>query len=450
MMDPLAGGMRDGGFGASPNAAGGFGGGSFGGASFGGDPAAQQGYGGAGYGGGAPYGSPYGGSPYGAGGNGAYDPNGGQANGGYGGYGGDLAQRGASDPNNPYGAGNPYGGQYGGQAGDGSNPYGANGGYGNSPYGNANGAYPGSPSGAAPRYGALQYDRSRGAFVYVPMENRWSVWSTAYGAYNVAQGDANTGSHDTTVRSGGMIAGLDYKFGNGGVLGVALTAGATSWGLSGGLGGGKSDVMQIGAYGSQRFGDAYVSGAFAAGWHKMTTDRTIAIGGSDELRGSFSAQTTGGRAETGFRFAFEDYGLTPHVAAQTLSYRAPGYSETVAAGQNDFALNVGSRKTTQTRFEGGVWLDRTQTYGTASILYRGRIAWVHEWMDAPSVASSLQSLPGSGFTVIGAGQSPDRALVSAGAEYKMANGVSVGAKVDGEFSRTVQNITGTATARYQW
>jgi hypothetical protein len=40
--------------------------------------------------------------------------------------------------------------------------------------------------------------------------------------------------------------------------------------------------------------------------------------------------------------------------------------------------------------------------------------------------------------------------MSAGAEYRLANNMSIGAKFDGEFAGTSQTYAGTGTVRYVW
>lgn len=312
------------------------------------------------------------------------------------------------------------------------------------------GADSNSGYGSAGRDRSAQGDRPRGLLRGPIFEHNWSIWQTTYGNYSVANGDAATGSHDTRIHGGGVIAGLDYRFATGGVLGVAIAGGTSGWTLSDSLGTGKGDVVQVGAYGSQRFGQAYVAGAVNAGWHKMSTDRTITIDGGDELRGSFTARTIGARAEAGYRFEVDDIGITPHLAAQALSFGAPGYGETVVSGANDYALDIAARDTTQTRAEAGLRLDHSMRLEDAVLLLRSRVAWVRERMDAPTVAASFQALAGSGFNVVGTTTAADRILVSTGAELRVASGFSINGKFDGEFASGAAFYAGSSTVRYQW
>jgi uncharacterized protein with beta-barrel porin domain len=59
-------------------------------------------------------------------------------------------------------------------------------------------------------------------------------------------------------------------------------------------------------------------------------------------------------------------------------------------------------------------------------------------------------LSGSSFLVNSAKPAHDGALVTAGFEYKLADGWSVLGKFDGEFSSTTAIFAGTGTLRKVW
>ena len=50
----------------------------------------------------------------------------------------------------------------------------------------------------------------------------------------------------------------------------------------------------------------------------------------------------------------------------------------------------------------------------------------------------------------GASPASNLALFTAGAEYRLANNVSFGAKFDGEFASNSKTYAGTGTVRYVW
>jgi uncharacterized protein with beta-barrel porin domain len=86
----------------------------------------------------------------------------------------------------------------------------------------------------------------------------------------------------------------------------------------------------------------------------------------------------------------------------------------------------------------------------AAFTLRTRVAWAHDWISDPSLAAAFQTLPGASFVVNGATPAKNSALVSEGAEFRLANGVVLLAKFDGEFAHHASTYAGTGTVRYTW
>ena len=128
------------------------------------------------------------------------------------------------------------------------------------------------------------------------------------------------------------------------LVGFALAGGGTNYGLSEGLGGGRSDMFQAAVYGATQVNAAYVSAAVAYAWHRVSTDRFVTVAGIDHLTAGFSANNVGGRIEGGYRFAipgfygWPGFGFTPYAALQVQAFRTPSYSEIAASGSPTFAL----------------------------------------------------------------------------------------------------------------
>jgi autotransporter-associated beta strand protein len=280
-------------------------------------------------------------------------------------------------------------------------------------------------------------------------EQRWSVWGGAYGGSNRTSGDpAVVGSHDLSARAAGFAAGLDYRLTPNTVVGMALAGGGTNWSLANGLGGGKSDAFQAGVYGATRWGPAYLAAAFSYTNHWMSTDRFAFAG--NHLTASFNAPSLGARVESGYRFATIVGGLTPYAAIQAQNFRTPSYSETDLNG-GGFALAYNSRTGTDTRSELGARFDRLLAVNPNAVLtLRARLAWAHDWVSDPTLAAVFQALPGASFVVNGAAPAKDSALASAGTELRLANGVSLLGKFDGEFASRSSTYAGTGTVRYAW
>ena len=72
----------------------------------------------------------------------------------------------------------------------------------------------------------------------------------------------------------------------------------------------------------------------------------------------------------------------------------------------------------------------------------------------PAVAqdATWRSTPGTGDfnTAANASLARDSALVTASAETKWLNGISVAATFEGEFSRLTESYAGKGVVRYQW
>jgi uncharacterized protein with beta-barrel porin domain len=68
----------------------------------------------------------------------------------------------------------------------------------------------------------------------------------------------------------------------------------------------------------------------------------------------------------------------------------------------------------------------------------------------PTLTPLFQTLSGASFIVNGATLAKDSALASAGAEYRLANGVTLLGKFDGEFASHSSTYAGTGTVRYTW
>jgi uncharacterized protein with beta-barrel porin domain len=293
-----------------------------------------------------------------------------------------------------------------------------------------------------------------------PDPRRWGIWAAGYGGQtNVAGDPLGVGSHDRSVSTYGYATGLDYLVTPNTVAGFALAGGTTSYGLSDGLGGGRSDMFQAAFYGTTRVNAAYVSAAIAYAWYGVSTNRSLTVVGVDQLTADFSANSVGGRIEGGYRFALPGvlgvpgrYGFTPYAAGQVQTFWTPSYSESAASGSSPFALAYDARTTTTVRSELGSWFDWNIPidHGAATLQLLARTAWAHDFWSDPSMTAAFQSLPGSSFTVTGAAPASDLLLASAGATIWFRNGFSLGARFDGEFAEHSMKYAGTGQLRYTW
>lgn len=283
-----------------------------------------------------------------------------------------------------------------------------------------------------------------------PFAARWRVWGGGYGGSATTDGNAQTGSHDTTSRAYGFAAGADHWLAPDTLIGFALAGGGTSFGLDQGLGGGTSDMFQASVYARHNWGAAYLMGALGYGWQDFTLNRTVSIAGTDKLTADFNASTLAGRAEGGWRFGGPIAGITPYAALQVTSLDLPDYTERATSGGNTFALSYAGRTDTQTRSEFGARFDYAMPIQAALLTLRGRAAWAHDY-DTDRIANAgFLALPGTAFTVYGARPDANSLLLSAGAEFAFLNGFSIAGSFEGEFSGNTESYAGKGAVRYRW
>jgi uncharacterized protein with beta-barrel porin domain len=267
--------------------------------------------------------------------------------------------------------------------------------------------------------------------------------------------DGNTalGSNGATSRIFGTAAGADYQFSPNTLAGFALAGGSTNFSISNGLGSGRSDLFQAGAFVRHTVGASYILGALAYGWQDVTTNRTVTIAGIDQLRARFDANAYSGRIEAGSRYIAPwttGVGITPYAAAQFTTFDVPAYAESVLSGSNTFALSYGSKSVTDSRSELGVRGDKSFALTNALLTLRSRLAWGYDFNPDRAIAATFQTLPGVSFVVNGAQQAHNIALTTAWAEMKWMNGWSAAASFEGEFSEVTRSYAGKGIVRYVW
>ncbi|WP_247987625.1 autotransporter outer membrane beta-barrel domain-containing protein [Bradyrhizobium sp. 186] len=280
-------------------------------------------------------------------------------------------------------------------------------------------------------------------------EQRWNVWAAGYGGSQTTDGNAALGSNNTTSSVYGTAVGVDYRFSPSTIAGFALAGGGTGFNVNG-LGWGRSDLFQAGAFVRHTVGPAYVTAALAYGWQDVTTNRIVTIAGVDQLRARFNADVVSGRIEGGYRQATSWIGLTPYAALQATMFSLPSYSEFAVVGNNAFALNYAAKSVTSTRTELGLRADRSFAAAGGVVTLRGRAAWAHDFNPDRSVGAVFQTLPGAAFVVNGAAQARDSALTTASVEMNWMNGWSASATFEGEFSSVTRSYAGKGVVRYAW
>ena len=282
------------------------------------------------------------------------------------------------------------------------------------------------------------------------LASRWNVWAAGYGGGRTTDSNAVVGSSTAAASVYGVAVGADYRISPDTLAGFALAGGGTNFGLANGLGSGRSDLFQAGAFIRQNIGAAYLTGALAYGWQDITTNRTLTIAGIDQLRTNFNANAFSGRLEGGYRFDTPWMGLTPYAAGQFTTFDLPGYGEQALVGSDIFALSYAGKTATESRSELGLRTDNSFALADGVLTLRGRLAWAHNFDATPSIVPTFQALPGASFVVSGASIGANSALTTVSAEMTWHNGWSLAATFDGEFSDVSSSYAGRGVLRYRW
>jgi uncharacterized protein with beta-barrel porin domain len=290
-------------------------------------------------------------------------------------------------------------------------------------------------------------------------DQRWRAWGAAYGAANATNGDAALGTHDLTASAYGFVGGMDYRWSPDNVIGFAVGSGTTQWGLDQALGSGQSYGMQVGAYTKSYFGSAYLASSFGFANQWTTTDRYVFTG--EHLTANFMAQSYGARVEAGYRYAMPWASVTPYAAGQAQAFYTPSYNESDLSGgtAGSFALAYNATTAFDVSSEIGTRFDSIMPFfSDMQLVWRGRLAWQHEWLNNPALTATFGTallsgaLPGSAtsFTINGARLPSDSAIASAGFDVHVTPSLTVGAVFDSALAPSAQTYGGTATMRYRW
>ncbi len=280
---------------------------------------------------------------------------------------------------------------------------------------------------------------------------RWNSWISAFTGLNRVAGNATIGSHTTDGRINGLAVGIDQIISHNTLIGFSLAGGTTSWNLTEGLGGGRTDMFEAGLYSLIRRGPAYLSAALAYAWHQTSTNRTLTIAGTDQLAADFMMHGPGLRIESGYRIATNFFEFTPYAAGQFQFLFIPAYQEHAALGAPSFALKYLARATPFTRSELGAWFVRNIPLADGVLLaLRSRLAWAYDFNTSRRFTASLQGLPSTFFTIEGAASTPNLALGTAVVELRFRNHLSVGGRFETEFAKNLWSYSGKGIIRFEW
>ena len=251
---------------------------------------------------------------------------------------------------------------------------------------------------------------TQGAAAADPFAQRWSVWAAGFGGSQTTDGNAALGSNTRDQQH------LRHR-GRRRLSLLAVYAGRLCAGrrrhqfhVANGLGSGRSDLFQAGAFMRHTVGAAYISGALAYGWQDITTDRTVTVAGIDQLRARVQRQRLfgPGRRRLSLCDAVDGrLGITPYAAGQFTTFDLPAYAEQA------YRPAPTPSRWPMVRQERHRHPQRTRPshrqilcVQDGILTLRSRFAWAHDFNPDRNDRRHLPDAAGRIFVVNGAAQAP--------------------------------------------
>ncbi len=274
-------------------------------------------------------------------------------------------------------------------------------------------------------------------------EERWGFFMTGSGEFTHIGGLANGAG--INLDTGGVTAGVDYRFTDHFAAGISLGYMNTTAGLPAG---GGVDVHggRIGAYATWFNGGLHFDAAVTGGFNGYHTRRTTP--------NSTAATASPEGSEVSFLFsAGRDWrwkGLTigPTASVQYTNTHLDGFTE-----RGPFApLRVAAQDSESLRSSLGIRASFEKKVGRRIIRPEVRAAWQHEFGDVShSLTSSFATLGGTPFTVTGPATGGDSLLLSAGFTVQWNARFATYAYYDGELARKNSRSNSVSVGfRYQF
>ncbi len=261
-----------------------------------------------------------------------------------------------------------------------------------------------------------------------PHEDRWGVFVTGSGEFTHVGSTNNAAGFN--LDSGGVTAGVDYRFTDHFAAGISLGYMNTTANLSNR---GKVDVDggRVGAYATYFDRGFHVDAAVSGGANSYSTRRTTP--NNTTATASPDGSEVNVLFATGYDWKMGGLTIGPVASFQYTNVQLDGFTE-----RGTFApLSVGRRTEESLRSAVGVHATFDAKMGRAIIRPEVRAAWQHEYGDTTySLTSTFATLGGNAFTVSGPAIGRDSLLVGAGFSILWNDRFASTVFYDGELLRT--------------
>jgi outer membrane autotransporter protein len=281
---------------------------------------------------------------------------------------------------------------------------------------------------------------------------KWGAWGGGLGGLGTVGSGQSLGG--VTYNLGGFAGGLDRRFSDTFLAGVAVGYTTGSQWVSGFTGQGFSNTVQAGVYGSYLQGPVYVDGIVGYAYTANQLNRSIIIPGlaGRTAVGQTGANQTYGQVESGYRVdvgTTADAFITPFARLQAYTGTQNAFTE---SGAQSLSLSVAAQTTNSLRSVLGAQLGGAMNLGWRDKLHAQlRLGWSHEYADTSRpVSASFVGAPTAPFTTYGATPSRDGAVVGLAASTALAQATSLYLSYEGNIAGQDSSHALTAGLRMTW
>lgn len=244
----------------------------------------------------------------------------------------------------------------------------------------------------------------------------------------------------------GGVAGFERLFDSSLKAGISFGGTSSNVSVSGLQSNGQANYGHGAIYAHKSFGGAYALGAF--GWsigHSSTSRNALLLGGFQT--GSFDGQGPSGRIETGYRFSFPRFDLTPYIAFQGSWIRQNGMRESGdPIGSLYFKGQTISSAPGSIGFQIGKVFALDQGWDTT---LRGRAAYVRDFSSTRSITAQLYGVS-QPFIASGIPMPLNSVDLGAGIEFANKNGFSASLTADALMGKDAIGWKGQASLTFVW
>jgi outer membrane autotransporter protein len=251
--------------------------------------------------------------------------------------------------------------------------------------------------------------------------------------------DATTREQGFDFISGGVTGGVDYRFTDNVVLGVALSYTHSRADINFDFGETISDGYGISAYGTYYVGNFYLDGHAGFEWNEYDTERRIVYATFDRTaRAELSGQQYTANLGAGYDFRIGAATLTPYGRAEYVHLDIDSFTERGAIGL-DLFVDRQQVDSLQTAFGGRVAYAINAPFGV--VVPQGSVEWRHEFLnDSRSVTAKYAVDPFNTFFVIPT-DNPDRDYVALAVGVSAVFSRGISAFVNYETALGLRDVT---------